>query len=422
MLNTILIIFFILGYLAIIFEKFLHVNKAALALVMAVGCWLLYFGQRSTDANLFTKQVSDVAQIIFFLLSAMIIVEIIDSHHGFKTLTDFIYTSSKRLTMWLLVFLSFFMSAVLDNLTTMIVMASLLKKLVPEEKDRWLIGSMMVISVNAGGAWSPIGDVTTTMLWIQHRLTTLEMVKWLFVPSLIHVLVSGCILSLFLRGEHQKRECHLLHRPMEPGARYVFWLGLGSLILIPVWKGVLNVPPFMGALIGLGLMWLLTDVMHVRYGQERWHLRVSHALNKIDFSGIFFFLGILFAIDALAAAGILKHIADFMKDSLGSEYLLATVIGLLSAVIDNVPLVAAVLGMYSLQDFPTNSTLWQLTAYAAGTGGSILIIGSAAGVVWMGMEKIDFLWYFKRISWIACLGYFAGIGIYLIQEALLFSR
>ncbi|MCH9609112.1 MAG: Na(+)/H(+) antiporter NhaD [Chlamydiales bacterium] len=423
MLHIELMIFFLVGYLAIVFEKFLHVNKSAVALVMAVLCWLLFLGDSHAllSSTLMAEQIYDVAQIIFFLLAVMIIVELVDSHHGFKMVTDLIYSSSKRKMLWFLIVISFFMSAVLDNLTTMIVIASLLRKMVPNAKDRWLMGSIVLITVNAGGAWTPIGDVTTTMLWIHDRITTWETVRSLFVPSVVNALVAGLIGTWLIKGENKKIEGQLIIQKMEPGAKRVFCLGLLSLLLIPFWKAVLHVPPFMGALMGLGLLWLATDIMHFSYGEERWHLRVTHVMTKIDMSGILFFLGILLAINALQSAGLLTEFASLLEKLIPSSNSIAVVIGLISAVIDNVPLVAASMGMYDLQQFAQNSSFWQLLAYAAGTGGSVLIIGSAAGVVFMGIEKVDFLWYMKKISWIALIGYFAGIAVYLLMYPLLYT-
>lgn len=414
MLYLELIIFFSIGYLAIIFENFLHVNKSAVALVMAVVCWVLYFAgtPHGISSELLAQQISDVAQIIFFLLGAMVIVELIDSHHGFKLITDILYTSSKRRMLWFLIGISFFMSAALDNLTSMIVMSSLLKKMVHHQKERWMLGSILVISVNAGGAWTPIGDVTTTMLWINDKITTWAIIKSLFIPSFVCVLVSGLIATFLIKGS-RKEVPTSFSIPMEPGARRVLFMGVASLIMIPIWKAALGLPPFMGALIGLGLLWLITDLIHYKHGEKRWHLRVVHVLTKIDTSGILFFLGILLAIDALATAGILKDLAEGLQSVVPNQNWVAVIIGLASSVIDNVPLVAATMGMYDMTTFPPDSQLWQMIAYAAGTGGSILIIGSAAGVAFMGIEKVDFIWYLKRVSWIALIGYFAGIAAYL---------
>lgn len=412
-----LIILFVIGYLAIIFEKFLHVNKAAVALTMAVGCWLIYFAQTNeVESSLFCDTLCETAQIVFFLFAAMVIVELIDSHHGFKLITDILYTSSKHRMLWFLLGISFFMSSILDNLTSMIVMTSLLRKLIKDRADRWLLGSIVVIAVNAGGAWTPIGDVTTTMLWIDKKITTWQTIKFLFIPSVVCAVVAGIVASFFIRRDSGKVETALGHLSMEPGAKRVLMMGVGALVMIPVWNAVFDLPPFMGALIGLGLLWLFTDLLHFRYGEERWHLRVPHILTKIDIPGVLFFLGILLAIKALEAPGILKDFAEVLQKFLPNEYYVAVVIGLISSVVDNVPLVAATMGMY---DAPTNSALWQLIAYAAGTGGSILIIGSAAGVAFMGMEKVDFLWYLRHISWIALVGYFAGVAAYALVYPLL---
>lgn len=414
--QSILILFFALGYLAIIFEKFLHVNKAAIALAMGAICWLLVFSNQTPgfDSVHFAEKISDVAQIIFFLLAAMVIVELIDSHHGFKLFTDMLYTSSKRKMLWFLILISFFMSAALDNLTAMIVITSLLRKLVANRRERWLIGSILIITVNAGGAWTPIGDVTTTMLWINSKITTVAIIKALLIPSIVCAAVGGLIATFLIKGESEEVSTHF-HLPMEPGAKRVFFMGVGSLIMVPVWKGLFGLPPFMGALIGLGLLWLITDIIHFRHGEARWHLRVTHILTKIDTSGILFFLGILLAIDALAMSGLLIEFADALSRMIPNQHWVAVIIGLISSVIDNVPLVAATMGMYDMAQYPINSSLWQMIAYAAGTGGSVLIIGSAAGVAFMGMEKIDFLWYLKHISWIALVSYFAGFAAYALM-------
>jgi NhaD family Na+/H+ antiporter len=416
MLVIALIVIFFAGYLAIIFEGPLHVNKAAVALATGAISWLAYFASKpeSHSIIMFAEQVSDLAQIIFFLMSAMIIVELIDSHHGFKLITDLFYTSSKRKTLWFVLVLSFFMSAILDNLTAMIVMTSLLKKLIDNQKERWLIGSILVIAVNAGGAWTPIGDVTTTMLWINGKITTAQTLKMLFIPSVVCAAVSGLIATFFLKGERRKTHTEV-HLSLQPGARRVFFMGVGSLVLIPVWKAAVGLPPFLGALLGVGILWLITDFIHYRHGEERWHLRVIHVITKIDTASILFFLGILLAIDALTMSGILNSFAQALQSAIPNQEWVAIILGLISSVIDNVPLVAATMGMYEMTQHPTDSILWQMIAYAAGTGGSILIIGSAAGVAFMGLEKVDFIWYFKRISWIALIGYFAGIGAYLLQ-------
>jgi NhaD family Na+/H+ antiporter len=416
MLYSLLIFFFSVGYIVIIFEKFFHVNKAAVALAMGAFCWLLYFivSHPFSSHAAINEQISDVAQIIFFLMAAMTIVELIDSHHGFKLVTDMLYTASKRKMLWFLLSISFFMSSVLDNSTTMIVMVSLLRKLIEDRHERWVFGSILVIAVNAGGAWTPIGDVTTTMLWIHNKITTLEIIKSLFFPSVVCAGVTGLLAMLYIKNRKTETKNTRIQIPMEPGARRVFFMGLASLILIPVWKAAFDLPPFMGALLGLGFLWLITDLLHFKHGEQRWHLRVVHILTKIDTSSILFFLGILLAIDALTTAGILEDLATWLESIVPNQNWVALLIGLASSVVDNVPLVAATMGMYDMETYPIDSPIWQLIAYAAGTGGSILIIGSAAGIAFMGLEKIDFIWYMKRIAWIALVSYLAGFFTYFL--------
>lgn len=417
MLYLLLSIIFILGYLGIIFERFIRINKAAVALLMGGALWIIIFIYSNDGKNLnqfaFLEEMTGIAQIIFFLIAAMAIVELVDSHHGFKLVTDIIYSTSKRRMLWYILLISFFMSAVLDNLTSMIVMISLIRKLTHNGNDRLIYGSMVVIAVNAGGAWTPIGDVTTTMLWIGGAITTWPTMKSLFLPSLVCMVVSGAFGTFLLKGKNEGRS-HLTHHPLQPGAKVVFICGILSLIMVPVWKGLFGIPPFMGALIGLGLLWLITDLIHHKHGEKRTHLRVPHVLSRIDTSGVLFFLGILLAVNALTISGLLKDTATQIEVAIPNQNYVAIVIGLISSIVDNVPLVAATLGMYNIEHYPVDSTLWQLIAYAAGTGGSILIIGSAAGVAFMGIEKVDFLWYLKRISWIALIGYFAGIGVYFL--------
>lgn len=408
---------FITGYLAIIFEHKIRVNKTASALLMAVITWALYFISRDhlTALNLeyLSEHVGNVSQIIFFLLGAMTLVEVIDSHKGFKIITDAINTRSKRKMLWLIGMISFFLSAILDNLTTTIVMVSLLRKLIDDRKDRLLLGSTVVIAANAGGAWTPIGDVTTTMLWINGQLTTIPIMKALFLPSLFSLLVTLLLLGMRLKGSYPKLLQDRKANKAEPGARLVFFSGVGALICVPIFKALTGLPPFMGMLIGLGVLWLITDVMHYEY-ENRFHLRVPHVLTKIDTSGVLFFLGILLSINSLETVGILKNLAVFLDTHIPNLAVIATSIGIISSIVDNVPLVAACMGMYDLQTYPVDSYLWQMIAYAAGTGGSILIIGSAAGVALMGLEKVDFIWYLKKISFTALAGYLCGMALYLI--------
>lgn len=418
--HILMIIAFCLGYLAIIFEYYIKINKTAASLVMAVVTWTILFldPNVSLDASLvtLTEHVGNVSQIIFFLLGAMTLVELIDSHKGFKMITDSINTRSRKKMLWLIGCFSFCLSAILDNLTTTIVMVSLLRKLIPNVNERLLLGSMVVIAANAGGAWTPIGDVTTTMLWINGQITTLPIMKALFLPSLFSLVVSLVLLGFRLKGNYPKRFERHQEQQIEPGAKLVFFCGVGALVCVPLFKGLTGLPPFMGMLIGLGVLWLITDVMHQRH-EHRKHLRVPHVLTKIDTSGVLFFLGILLSINALETVGILKNLAEFLSDHIFNMAVIATAIGLISAVVDNVPLVAACMGMYDLSAYPVDSSLWQMIAYTAGTGGSILIIGSAAGVAMMGMEKVDFVWYMQKISLTAMAGYFAGMVLYLLLQA-----
>jgi NhaD family Na+/H+ antiporter len=418
MLYISLILVFSLGYFAIILEKKIQWNRGAVALVMSIILWgILFWGKMGIPSSLIAEEISDTAQIVFFLLAAMAIVELIDSHRGFSMITGILYGSSDRKLLWFLLVTSFFMSSVIDNLTTTIVMVALIRKLVEKKENRWLIGSLIVIAVNAGGAWTPIGDVTTTMLWINERISTFQTIKTLFLPSFVNLIVVGGLGSFLLKSEEsKKKEAAFHHLPMEVGAKRIFFSGIGALLLIPVLKGFFHLPPFMGALLGLGALWIMTDIIHVKHGEARCHLRVPHILSKIDSPGVLFFLGILLAVDALTASGLLRQFAQEIGRFLPTPELLAVFLGLISSVIDNVPLVAATFGMYDLATYPIDSSFWLLTAYGVGTGGSIFIIGSAAGIVLMGLEKVDFFWYLKKVSWIAVASYFSGVGVYLLTH------
>ncbi|MBN4067111.1 sodium:proton antiporter NhaD [Simkania negevensis] len=418
---------FLLGYVAIIFEHTLKINKAGVALLMAALCWMFYFISHQGDVSLTStlgSHLSSVSEIVFFLLGAMTIVELVDSHKGFAVITRFIQTRSKRKMLWIVGFLTFFLSSLLDNLTTTILMVSILRKLIPESKDRLVFGSMVVIASNAGGAWTPIGDVTTTMLWINGQVTTFSIIKSLFIPSLVCLCVALGLQSFFFKGVlspavQGKDEMALSSKKeKEPGALLIFIVGMAALIFVPIFKALTHLPPFMGMLVGMGIMWLVTDLIHSKY-HNRSHLRVPYILSRIDTSSVLFFLGILLTINALEAHGLLEKVAYLLDKHIGNVGVIATTIGLASAVIDNVPLVAAAMGMYDLASYPTNDTLWELIAYCAGTGGSILIIGSAAGVAFMGMENVSFISYFKKASLIATISYFAGIITYLATNALL---
>ncbi len=420
--NFLIILTFTVGYLCIIFEYNLKINKTASALLMAVLTWTALFLMRdfthTRATEMLMDHLGDVSQIIFFLLGAMTLVELIDRHRGFKVITDLIATSSKKKMFWLMGFITFFLSAILDNLTTTIVMVSLLRKLIPDRQDRLLLGAMVVIAANAGGAWTPIGDVTTTMLWINGNITTLAVMKTLFFPSLVALIVCIWLISLGQTGHYPKLASKVQEETgdIEPGGKFIFYSGIGALIFVPIFKTLTGLPPFMGMLLALGALWLITDLMHHRY-EGRQHLRVPQILTQVDTSGVLFFLGILLCISSLEAVGLLKELAYFLDVYLHNLPVIATAIGLLSAIVDNVPLVAACMGMYNLEAQPADSSFWQLIAFTAGTGGSILVIGSAAGIALMGLEKVDFVWYFKRVSWIALLSFFAGILVYLAQVA-----
>lgn len=420
-LYPMLLLVFSLGYIAIIFEYGLKVNKTAVALLIAVLCWAIYFSDSNIplqeDLKEFGSHLSDVSQIIFFLMGAMTIVELIDSHKGFKIITDVIQTTSKRKMLWMISFTAFFLSAILDNLTTAIVMISVLRKMIPSRQDRFLLSCIVVCAANAGGAWTPIGDVTTTMLWINGQLSSLSIMKSLFLPSLVSMLVPLCLFSIGQKGTYAPPTEEAIEPPPEPGARRVFYLGLGTLVFVPIFKAWTGLPPFMGVLIGLSILWLFTDILHHKY-EHRQHLRIPTILTKIDISAILFFLGILLCINALETAGVLRYLSIWLEQKVHNQVIIATLIGILSAIVDNVPLVAGTMGMYPLSEFPMDSQLWHLIAYAAGTGGSLLLIGSAAGVALMGMEKIDFIAYMRKMTIPIFIGYIAGIGVYLLQKYL----
>lgn len=411
-----ILVIFVIGYLGIIFEHTIKLNKSATALTIAALCWALYFLSDRIDVGrdlqMLGHHVSDISQIIFFLMGAMTLVELVDSHKGFKLITESIHTTSKQTLLWIIAAIAFFLSGILDNLTTTILMVSLLRKLIPSNKDRVLLSCVIVIAANAGGAWTPIGDVTTTMLWINGQISSLAIMKSLFIPSVVSVLIPLIYYSFKVKGERLpkvKKE----NESLEPGAKMVFFLGIGGLIFVPIFKCLTGLPPFMGVLLALGVVWLATDFYH-RNEPKREHLRVPSILSKIDTSSILFFLGILLSVDALQTIGILDSVALWLTNDVKSLPLIATLIGIFSAIIDNVPLVAATMGMYPLTQFPQDHTFWHMIAYAAGTGGSILIIGSSAGVAMMGMEKMNFITYMKKASIPVLIGYLAGMGVYLL--------
>ncbi len=426
-MTILLLVIFVLGYCAIAFENTIKVNKTASALITGVLCWVAYIFFTSNKIavnNSLISHLGDISGILFFLLGAMTIVELVDAHDGFDIITGLISVIHKRRLIWIIGFITFFLSAILDNLTATIVMVSLLRKLIRNREDRLLFIGIVVIAANAGGAWTPIGDVTTTMLWIGGQISTVNIMIKLILPSLACLIIPLIIISFSLHGKVERTPISAGNSTLTLSGKKqktVLILGLVVLILVPVFKTVTHLPPFMGMLFGLGLLWIVTEIMHYSSDNEtKKHLTLVNALHKIDLSSILFFLGILMAIAAFESSGILTTIAVWLTNSIGNLSIIVLSIGLSSAIIDNVPLVAATQGMYHLSQYPMDSYLWEFLAYCAGTGGSILIIGSAAGVAAMGMEKIDFFWYVKKISWLALLGYLAGAGIYMIQEKLLF--
>ena len=417
-------VIFIIGYAAIALEHPLKINKAATALLTGVVCWTIY-AMFSADKHLaaegLTEHLGEVAGILFFLLGAMTIVELIDAHDGFDVITKQIQTQNKKKLVWIVAILTFFLSAVLDNLTTTIVMISLLRKMIPDKQERLLFAGLIIIAANAGGAWSPIGDVTTTMLWIGGQITTGVIIVNTIIPSLFCLLLPTFIISFKMKGQLKKElkepENHLATTGRDKVL--VFWLGVGCLLFVPVFKTITQLPPYMGILFGLGLMWLITEMIHSDKDEaEKGQLSVNHALRKIDTPSVLFFLGILLSIAALQMTGILTDLAVWMNNTIGNIQVITIMIGLLSAIVDNVPLVAAAQGMYSLDQYPTDHYFWQFLAYCAGTGGSALIIGSAAGVAAMGLEKIEFIWYMKKITWLALLGYLTGAMVFILQQYL----
>jgi len=426
---TAIVVVFVIAYAAIALEHPLKVNKSASALIGAGLLWTIY-ALSTGDHHLVGEQLNEslagTAQIIFFLLGAMTIVEVVDAHNGFEVITSRIKTTKLSTLMWLVGFVTFFLSSILDNLTTTIVMISLIKKLLDKHDDRLFFAGIIVIAANAGGAWSPIGDVTTTMLWIGGQITTLAIMKGVFIPSLINMVVPLAITSYILRGREvispiRDEECCGVHAKTTPFEQnFMFTMGVGILVAVPIFKTVTHLPPFMGILFGLGILWLAGELLHSTKEEDaKERLTLVRALRQIDMSSIVFFVGILLAVATLEHTHILTNLAGWLNKAVGREDVIVTIIGMVSAIVDNVPLVAASMGMYSLAQYPPDSFLWEFMAYCAGTGGSILIIGSAAGVAAMGLEKIHFFWYVKRISGLALVGYFGGIAAYIIQYKLM---
>ena len=428
---TLMIVIFVLGYILIALEHPFKIDKAASALITGVLVWTL-FVLGGTDQHLIEEELfhhlSEISGILFFLLAAMTIVELIDAHEGFSIITDKITTKNRVKLLWIISVLTFFFSAALDNLTTSIVMISLLRKLIDDKHDRWFFAGIVVVTANAGGAWSPIGDVTTTMLWIGGQLTTMTIIKTLFIPSLVAMLVPVGILTFTMKGEvarpEKKEGLEHYIDPTTPFERnLVFFLGVAGLLFVPVFKTLTHLPPFMGMMLSLGVLWTVTEVIHRSKNKEdKSQLSVIGVLRKVDTASVLFFLGILLAVAGLQSAGHLAVMAGTLNDWFGGDiYAINIVIGLLSSIVDNVPLVAGSMGMYEIAEvgnFSQDGAFWQFLAFCAGTGGSALIIGSAAGVAVMGLEKIDFVWYLKKISILALLGYFAGAGTYILMQSL----
>jgi len=425
MLVPILLTIFVLGYALITLEHTIHINKSATALITAVLCWTLIV-LNASDKELviesLTHHLSSISEIVFFLLGAMTIVELIDAHDGFQNIAEAIKTTNKTKLIWLIAIITFFLSAVLDNLTTTIVMISILNKLIEDKKTKWMLLGLVIIASNAGGAWSPIGDVTTTMLWIGGQITPLHIVRQVFFASLVSMVIPTLIISYMIKGQIALKQApadqfnstsNLFDRNL------IFIVGIGALLFVPIFKTITHLPPYMGMLLCLGIIWVVTEILHKKKpSEERGVLSVNHAIQKIDTPSILFFFGILMSIASLEYVGILPELAGFLNTTIGDINLVAIAIGLLSAVLDNVPLVAALQSMYTLEQYPQDHYFWELLAYTAGTGGSCLIIGSAAGVAVMGLEKIDFFWYLKRISWIALIGYLVGALVFIMQHNL----
>ena len=418
-MNTFLIVIFVLAYAAIAFEHPLKVNKSAPALIAAGLLWTVYALSTGHIGEQLNETVSGTAQIIFFLMGAMTIVEVIDAHDGFDVITQKIKTKKMTTLLWLVGFVTFFLSAVLDNLTTTIVMISVVRKLLGQREDKLFFAGIIVIAANAGGAWSPLGDVTTTMLWIGGQITALAIIKGLFIPSLINMTVPLLVVSHLFKGKRVQAPTTAIksagqYQTNAFEKNLIFFAGLIALCAVPAFKTVTHLPPFMGILFALGLLWLLSEIIHRNKDEhDKQHLSLGAALQRIDMSSLVFFIGILLAVAVLEHAHILSALAGWLDKTIGNQAIIVTLLGLASAIVDNVPLVAASMGMYPLSQFPADAFIWEFLAYAAGTGGSILIIGSAAGVAAMGLEKIEFFWYVRKFSLLALIGYFSGAAVYV---------
>ena len=447
---TLTIVFvFVIGYVCIAAESFTKVNKAAIALLMCVLCWTLYMmdpGQYLSQAlpgaagslqELATQvgeslkmHLGDTAETLFFLMGAMTIVEVVDTYGGFNFVRDIMKTRSKRKLLWRIAFMTFFLSAILDNLTTSIVMIMVLRKLIRDNKERMIFASIVIIAANAGGTFSPIGDVTTIMLWIKGMITTGGVLSELFLPSVVSLLIPVFILQFSLKGKLASEQ-NLPEANVSTFTRrqrhIVFFLGVGGLIFVPIFKSITHLPPFVGILLVLGVLWTSTEIFYRdlpehsdKGGTQK---RITNILSRIDMGTILFFLGILMAVACLQEIGVLAALGEGLNTTFnGNHYIVTGLIGVLSSIVDNVPLVAGCMGMYPIAEagaMAQDGIFWQLLAYCAGVGGSMLIIGSAAGVVVMGLEKITFGWYMKNITWIAFIGYIAGILAYWVEKSVI---
>lgn len=421
MFTALIILIFVIGYIAIAFEHTLKLNKAASALITDVLCWTIYVLQSDSSHTVIEELIhhlGDIASILFFLLGAMTIVELIDSYNGFDIITQKITTTDKSKLLLIIAGLTFLLSALLDNLTTAIVMTSLCSKMPSEKEDRLWFAGIIIIAANAGGAWSPLGDVTTTMLWIGGQITAINIMKQLILPSLAATIIPAVIVAYRFKGkkvESMSAPVRTLRQRTE--SRVILFSGVGLLIFVPVFKTITHLPPFMGMLLALGIMWILITLIHKGNNNETEDkFTVAHALQKIDSPSILFFLGILLAVSALQSFGILKDLAALLTGTLKNNYLIGIALGLLSAIVDNVPLVAASQGMFDLATYPTDHPFWEFLALTTGTGGSAIIIGTAAGVAVMGIEQINFMWYLKKIGWLALTGFTMAILVFYLQQ------
>lgn len=454
-MELLIVAVFVVGYILIALEHPIHINKTATALLTGVLCWTL-FAFSDPTASLLSSQhfidfldklkanvpdfalltaseihrefvveslaehLSEISQILFFLMGAMTIVELVDAHHGFKFITDRITTKNAKALLWIVCGVTFILSAILDNLTTTIVMVSLIRKIIPSKDMRLFFAGMIIVAANAGGAWSPIGDVTTTMLWIGGQITAVGIVKSLIIPSIVCMVVPLIYLSFTMKGELGESTKNKTEEPSSGYGKLMLFLGVAALISVPIFKTVTHLPPYLGMMLGLGVLWVASELINPNVDEsKKKNYTAAHALTRIDMPSVLFFLGILLAVGALQSMTTLHNFAEYLNHTLGDNRLIITLIGILSAIVDNVPLVAASMGMYDMTVYPQDHMIWEYLAYCAGTGGSLLVIGSAAGVAAMGMVKIDFIWYIKKITLLAAIGYFAGAATYLIQFALL---